>query len=311
MEKRRTVIVTSFGIHDAFSLLQTSQSEEKEPLYAAALAACRDAAAHLTRHAAAGDSLLAPLVFLLQSSDVKPGGVERSFLEEVHRLQREEIGFGTGNEAGVRDKERETERRGQSERTTSDRDVPGDNQVFNGGSICDDSESRGVFLVEDARSKPQCIRRNTSSHFREHARVVEARMIWNLIKLVDREHDPSSANVQMNTHETGKATEPPWAARERNATASGLQFLGADAVWSRLQEAVASQDECLSPPCGQVSTTPWPTLRPGCLPACFFSAPIAMLAGVLDKSGRENLYKVRLSILRRAMPTHVRKPHDY
>lgn len=223
---------------------------------AATLATCRDAAAQLAHYAATGDSHRSPVVFLLQKNAVKPGGVEQAFLDEVHRLQREEIGFGFANEAGILDRGREIGRRGQSEYMTSNRSGAGDNQVVNGDGICD-SERRGVFLVEDVRSKLQCNRQNASSSFREHAQVVEAEMLWDLIALVDREHSLSSATMQASSNETVEATESPLALGGKDVDVSGPSLLGADAVWSRLQEAAVSQDECVSPPCGHVSTTAW------------------------------------------------------
>lgn len=207
------------------------------------LAACRDATAQLTRVAAEGDSHLAPLVFLLQSNGVKPpGGLEQAFLDELHRVQREEIGFRARNEAGIDGTGRSTEQRGES-------DGGGDDtQLGNGGKNICDNEGRGVFLVGDVGSNLQRNRPSASSEHREHTKFAGGKILWNLIALVDREHSLSPARSQANRNETLEA-------RERDLDASsGSYLLVADAVWSRLQ-AAASQDECLSPPCDNVSTT--------------------------------------------------------
>lgn len=264
--KKRTIIITSFGIHEASSQLEFSRREGRPDSFsAAALASCRHATARVAHFAAAGDSHhLSPLVFLLQHNAVKPGGVEQMFLEEAHRVQREEIGFGTGHEAGIHGTGRATERRGQSDGSnehTSDGRGGGadDSQLGTGGaSICDNSERRGVFLVEDGRRKPPCNRPIAPDESREHAGVVEAKVLWNLIALVDREHSSlSPATFQAIRNENLEATEPSGVAWELDVDAGmdvpGPALLGADAVWSRLQEAGSSQDECLSPPCGNVS----------------------------------------------------------
>lgn len=263
-DQRRTVIVTSFGLHDASSLLRISQRRKglEDSFRASTLATCRDATAQFAHHAAAAgdDSHISPLVFLLQSSGGKPGGLEQMFLDELYRAQRQEIGFETEIEVGVRDKGEGTERRGQSdggegESVTNDRRGAGDNRVVDDEGFCDGGGQQGVFVVEDIRSKLQCNRQDTSSHFREHANVVEAKMLWDLIALVDRENSFSpTPTAQATRNETAVEAEPSWAAvgaREVNVSGSSE----VDAVWSRLQEAATSQDECVSPPCGNVSAT--------------------------------------------------------
>lgn len=257
--KKRTVIVASFGIYDASSQLEISKREGPDFFNAAALAACRGATAQFTRHAAAGDSHTSPLVFLLQSNAVKSGGVEQIFLDEVHRVQREEIGFGTRNETGIREMGRAIQESGRNddgdENTTNDRSGAGDNQLGNSESSCDSSDRHGVFLVEDTRTMLQCIGQSTSSQFREHAKVVEAKMFWNLIVLVDREHSLSPATLQATRNEHLEAPEPPGVAREMDDDISGPSPpLEAGAVWSRLQEAALLRDRCFSPPCSQVRT---------------------------------------------------------
>lgn len=189
-------------------------------------------------------------------------------LDEVHRLQRQEIGFETDIEVGIRDEKREAERSGESdggdENMTNDRGGTGDGHIVNGKPTCN-GERHGVFLVEDTRSKLPCNRRNTPSHYREHAKVVTAKNLWDLMALVDREHRPSPEAVQVRRNETLKATEPSWVLGARDSDAVGPSLLGADAVWSRLQGAASSQDECARPPCGKVSTTIPQMLRADCL----------------------------------------------
>lgn len=249
--KKRTVIVTSFGTHDAWSQVETSRGEGSGSARADALAACRDATARLTRHAATGDFHLAPLVFLLQYNAAESGGVEQMlFLDEVHRVQREEVEFGARNETGIRDTGRATEERDQrvggDGLTTHGGGGAGGNQLGDGGheSSCDDGDRRGVFLVEDTTSKLRCNRHRPSSH----RCAQDAEMLWNLIALVDREQSLSPAIAQATRK------EPSRIARARDVDVSGPRLLEADAVWSRLEEAAASRDECSSPPCGEVST---------------------------------------------------------
>ena len=256
--KKSTVIVTSFGTHDAWSQVETSRGEGSGSARADALAACRDATAQLTRHAATGDFHLAPLVFLLQYNAAKPDGVEQMmFLDEVHRVQREEVEFGARNETVIRDTGRATEERGQrvggDELTTHGGGGAGGNQLGDGGdesSSCDDGDRRGVFLVEDTASKLRCNRHRLSHQRREQ----DAEMLWNLIALVDREQSLSPAIAHATRKETLEAPEPSRTARARDVDVSGPPLLEADAVWSRLEEAAASRDECSSPPCGEVST---------------------------------------------------------
>ena len=163
-------------------------------------------------------------------------------------MQREEIGFGARNEAGIDGTGRSTEQRGES-------DGGGDDtQLGNGGKNICDNEGRGVFLVGDVGSNLQCNRPSASSEHREH-KVAGEKILWNLIALVDREHSLSPARSQANRNETLEA-------RERDLDgSSGSSLFVADAVWSRLQ-AAASQDECLSPPCDNVSTTVVPVFAP-------------------------------------------------
>lgn len=261
-ENKRTVIVTSFGIHDASPQLQASRRKGLDSFHAAALATCRDATAQLTHQATTGDPHLAPLVFLLQNSVVEPGGVDQVLLDEVHRVQREEIGFGRKeNTVGVREMGRETERRGQGDgvgdeyhHAINDRGgAGGDNQVVHGETACRD-ERHGVFLVEDVGSKLQCNGQDTSRSFLEYVKVEEAKMFWDLIALADRGGSPPLATSQFTGNGTVEAVEPSWVVRATDARVSGPSVLGADAVWSRLQEASSLQDECVSPPCGNVSS---------------------------------------------------------
>ncbi|CAM9239385.1 unnamed protein product [Hapterophycus canaliculatus] len=215
--RKRTVIITAFGIHDASYQLQVSQMNIKEwyrdqmpqdvlkqdGFYSAALAACRAATTQVVDAAVGGrkmmrslqdlnrktrrleaaalvtplfsvetanssnidgdaatDEVLAreegppPLVFLLQNNGYfnDPDDFQQGFLDEVHRMQRQEVRLGKSEVA--------------------------------------DETGEGVFLVDSSVSlfkRLACYRIDPSSHYHEPTKLVEGKMLWNLFALVDRE----------------------------------------------------------------------------------------------------------------------------
>lgn len=206
---KRPVFLTAFGVHDAFELHHSADGHgsatyesglpqeivQKDGMRAAALSACRDTTVQLIRTAAAGtaqppgsergkmrppsDQVLpasdsrapdeggvsvavgknfvdgvparsTPLFFLLQNNRYPPGSVEDVFLEDLHRIQRQEV--------------RDWEERG-------------------GGA------DRGLFLVNDSVSlygNLSCYRNANPIHFYEPVKLVEGKMLWDLLALVDR-----------------------------------------------------------------------------------------------------------------------------
>lgn len=215
---KRAVIVTAFGVHDAFELHHSANGHgvasyesglpqdivEKDGMRAAALSACRDATNMLIRTAATGKAVAGadivqppgrlrgrvralsdqghlqwnssraldesgvsvavgeedvagevpaagsgPLVFLLQNNRYPPDSFEDVFLEDVQRIQRQSVQVWE-------------ERRG------------GDG---------------GLFLVNDSVSlygNLSCYRNANPIHFYEPVKLVEGKMLWNLLALVDR-----------------------------------------------------------------------------------------------------------------------------
>lgn len=210
-EGRRAVILTAFGVHDAFELHHSANGHgsasyesalpqdivEKDGMRAAALSACRDTTVELIRTAAAGavarggadrvqppegdqDRMQAllhqnlqangstaagesgvslvigqddvreelPLFFLLQNNRYPPDSVEDIFLEDLHRIQRQEV------------------------EAWEDR----------GGA------DNGLFLVNDSVSlygNLSCYRNANPIHFYEPVKLVEGKMLWDLLALLD------------------------------------------------------------------------------------------------------------------------------
>lgn len=212
---KRAVILTAFGVHDAFELHHSAnghgsaayESElpqdivEKDGMRSAALSACRDTTVELISRAATGaaprraeevqppegdrgrklaslqqhvqaddrhasdicgDSVAAvgedganevpapssPLFFLMQNNRYPPGSVEDMFLEDLHRIQRQEV---EGWERGC-------------------------------------GADRGLFLVNDSVSlygNLSCYRNANPIHFYEPVKLVEGKMLWDLLALVD------------------------------------------------------------------------------------------------------------------------------
>lgn len=273
-DNKRVVIITAFGVHDAQAQAQfmTSQQEQlpsnvdeyleqyvehlpqdviqADGVRAAALAACREATAQTVRAAAGDDSSSSrssPLVFLLQNNNYAPGSFQQTFLDEVRQAQRQDIGLGIGETQTSNDCE------GGDESTTNGGGILGGNGENNG----DDARGR-VFLVENSASlydRLSCYQQKPESHYLEPVKLVEAKMLWDLFALVDREtSSPATpATSRATVDETVDAAAPlPVAGTKEDVTASGSSPAGADAVWSRLLEAASLQDECESPPCGKV-----------------------------------------------------------
>lgn len=204
---KRAVIVTAFGVHDAFELRHAANGQgsatyksalpqdivEKDGMRAAALSACRDTTVQLIetgnvqppesswgRIQAPFDQVLQPsdssasdesgvsvavvkddvsetlglppppLFFLLQNNRYPPDSMEDAFLEDLHRVQRQEV-------------EEWEESRGAG---------------------------TGIFLVNDSVSlygNLSCYRNANPIHFYEPVKLVEGKMLWDLLALVDRQ----------------------------------------------------------------------------------------------------------------------------
>lgn len=196
---KRAVIIAAFGLHDAASkthiypnttLVHNSYGEQQE--YTGirlvdgsrftALAACRNATAHLVR-AAVGGSRPSPLVFLMRNNDFLPGNLKQEFLDNVHRLQQEEIdkGIGIANTNNVE---------GQRSSSGNITDEEGTKFAGERESTNDNNRGGGVFVVDNSvslYSRLACYRIDTSVHYYEPVKLVEAKMLWDLISLVDRE----------------------------------------------------------------------------------------------------------------------------
>ncbi|CAM9139860.1 unnamed protein product [Ectocarpus sp. 12 AP-2014] len=233
---KRAVIVTAYGVHDAFELKHAANGHgspsykstlpqdivEKDGMRAAALGACRDATTQLVRAAAAtavpgteapqveeeqspgdgrrqlanvstqvgphetsekqaagiplnnvgGGSVgagnedtlgasapsaasgpLQPLLFLMQNNRYPPGSVENAFQEDLRTIQRQAVGEWEASE----------------------------------GSKGDGGE-RGLFLVDDSvglYGNLSCYRDANPIHFNEPVKLMEGKMLWDLLVLVD------------------------------------------------------------------------------------------------------------------------------
>ncbi|CAM9098579.1 unnamed protein product [Ectocarpus sp. 4 AP-2014] len=233
---KRAVIITAYGVHDAFELRHAANGHgsasykstlpqdivEKDGMRAAALSACRDTTTQLVRAAAAtavprteappveedqspedgrrqlpnvstqvgphetsekqaagippnnvrGGSVWAgnddalgasappaasgpfqPLLFLMQNNRYPPGSVEDAFQEDLHRIQRQAVGEWEASE----------------------------------GSRGDGGE-RGLFLVDDRvglYGNLFCYRDANPIHFDEPVKLMEGKMLWDLLVLVD------------------------------------------------------------------------------------------------------------------------------
>eukprot|EP00903_Cladosiphon_okamuranus_P008225 g7918.t1 len=214
---KRAVIVTAFGVHDAFELHHSANGHgsasyesglpqdivEKDGMRAAALSACRDTTMRITTAATGkgvvGADIMQPpgglrgrvralfdqdhleasssgamdqsgvsiavgkdgmagvvptaspgsLFFLLQNNRYPPGSVEDVFLEDLHRIQRQTV------QAWEKDR---------------------------GGDT-------GLFLVNDSVSlygNLSCYRNANPIHFFEPVKLVEGKMLWDLLALVDQ-----------------------------------------------------------------------------------------------------------------------------
>lgn len=135
-----------------------------------------------------GSSTPQPLVFLLQNNGYNdPDDFQQTFLNEVRRIQRQEIGIGLSA----------PEAAGNS---TAGRELDNGNSGGCGGggggvsSIVDvdeegEGDGAGVFLVDDNESlygKLACFRIDPSSHYHEPVKIVEGKVLWDLIALADR-----------------------------------------------------------------------------------------------------------------------------
>lgn len=166
---KRLVIVTAFGIWDA----------DHRHCTEAAFNACAEVAARLadgelfpsvgtgsTANGGGGGAsppLPSPLVFLLQNNPFMPLSERDAFLSDLHEVQRAALedggGGGGGGEGGG-----------------------GDRQGV-------DAE---VFLVHDKTSlyeRMPCYRIGEEVHYREPVKLVEGKMLWDLLALVARGGD--------------------------------------------------------------------------------------------------------------------------
>ncbi|CAM9125765.1 unnamed protein product [Ectocarpus sp. 8 AP-2014] len=235
---KRAVIITAYGVHDAFELHHAANGHgspsyksalpqdvvEKDGMRAAALGACRDTTTQLVRAAAAtavpgteappveeeqlpgdgrrqlpnvstkvevgphdtserqaagippnnvrGGSVgagnedtlgasappaasgpLQPLLFLMQNNRYPPGSMENAFQEDLHRIQRQAVAEWEASK----------------------------------GSQGDGGE-RGLFLVDDnvgLYGNLSCYRNANPIHFDEPVKLMEGKMLWDLLVLVD------------------------------------------------------------------------------------------------------------------------------
>lgn len=208
---KRTVIITAFGVHDSYELpllvkgsASTSYVDalpqdfmDNGRMRTATLGACQATTAQLVQAAAAkvvedstvkkgqlreavqaspnttrsttetnGVSLswgkpgttaapdpTPPLIFLMQNNKYPPNSPEEDYLEDLRRIQRREV--------------EEWEAREGKE----------------------DAEG-GIFLVDDSISlfrNLSCYREHNPIHFHEPVKLVEGKMLWDLLALVERE----------------------------------------------------------------------------------------------------------------------------
>lgn len=142
----RNIFVTAFGVWDA---VHGSGG-------AAALSACTETVTRLAQgepflsagaeQPADSDASPPPLVFLLQNNPFLPGSEEDSFLSELHQVQREVVENDGGDES-------------QAE----------------------------VYIVHDKDSlydSMSCYRIREEIHFSDPVKLVEGKMLWDLIALV-------------------------------------------------------------------------------------------------------------------------------
>ncbi|CAM9606498.1 unnamed protein product, partial [Ectocarpus fasciculatus] len=210
---KRTVIITAFGVHDSYELpllLDGSASTsyvdalptdfvDNGSMRTAALGACQATTAQLVQAAAAkvmawvdptaekeelskevhaspnttrsttetnGVSLsfgkpgvigapdpTPPLIFLMQNNRYPPNSREDNYLEDLRRMQRQEV------------------------------------QEWEAGEGNEDADG-GIYLVDDSVSlfrNLSCYRENNPIHFHEPVKLVEGKMLWDLLALVERE----------------------------------------------------------------------------------------------------------------------------
>lgn len=211
---KRTVIITAFGVHDSYELpllvkgsASTSYMDALPPDFVdngsvrtATLGACQATTAQLVQAAAAkvmawadptaekgqlskavhaspntttrsttetnGVSLsfgapgttaatdpTPPLVFLMQNNRYPPNSPEDNYLEDLRRIQRREV------------------------------------QEWEAGEGHENAEG-GIYLVDDSVSlfrNLSCYRESNPIHFHEPVKLVEGKMLWDLLALVERE----------------------------------------------------------------------------------------------------------------------------
>lgn len=142
---KRTIFVTAFGVWDA----------EHGTGDAAAMSNCTDTVEWLVQAdpyfgigaevANVSDASPPPVVFLLQNNPSLPGSAEDAFLDELHQIQREVV---------------ETHR---------------------------EESHAEVYLVQDRESlfeSMMCYRIREEIHFYDPVKLVEGKMLWDLIALV-------------------------------------------------------------------------------------------------------------------------------
>lgn len=138
---------------------------------------------------------LPPLVFVLQNNGYfdEPDDFQQNFLDEVHRIQRQEIGIGVNEseDSGLAAAQEVELARGSENNQSTDIDgISGDTNVTSGDAANAMGQDGGIFLVDNSVSlykKLWCYRIDPSSHYHEPVKLVEAKMLWNLIALVDRQ----------------------------------------------------------------------------------------------------------------------------
>ena len=271
---KRAVIITAFAVHDAFELLHASNgflnpeyesalpSEvvAKDGLREAALGACRDTTVQLIETAAATSASSSmteqsqqsadghgrraqggralrytpghrrtddvkpeasnsgggvglsfstgvsseapapspPLIFLLQNNRYPADMVEDAFLEEVQQIQRQEVDAWEKTEA---------------------------------------AQERGIFLVNSSVSlfgNLSCFRNGNPIHFYEPVKLVEGKMLWDLLSLVDREESSPAGNLTSRNYSSCLESGVP----RLSSTIFGVLFLGMFTSWCTLAMSV-------------------------------------------------------------------------
>ncbi|CAN0311162.1 unnamed protein product, partial [Pylaiella littoralis] len=117
-----------------------------------------------------------PLVFVLQNNGYfdEPDDFQQNFLDEVHRIQRKEIGIGADESeeaelAAVAAADEAAVAPGSASKQSTGVDGIGDANTYGGDETDSEDGGRGVFLVDNSLSlyeELSCYRMDPSSHYR-------------------------------------------------------------------------------------------------------------------------------------------------